>query len=91
MENQISEDAFNEADAVIADILRHSKHDYTSKRFEIADHFDNILWCGNWDATVKFDNMPQLRFIQEDEYDQHMDDNQPEYDMFSGGHYIIIG
>lgn len=87
----ISQEALEAADTVIDDIRNHHVHDYTSKRLEIADHFDNCLWCGNWDSALDFEDMPTLRFIQEDEYDQHMDDDQPEYDLYSEGHYIIIG
>lgn len=91
MQKELSQDAIAHADEVIKDILTHSGHDYTSKRLEIASHFDDVLWHGNWDATLEFDNMLELRFMQEDEYDQHMGDDPPEYDVFSGGHYIIIG
>lgn len=89
--DEISQQALDAADTVINEIRQHHQHDYTPKRLEIADFFENDLWCGNWDSSLDFDNMPRLRFIQEDEYDQHMDDDQPEYDLYSEGHYIIIG
>lgn len=90
--DEISQQALNAADAVIKNIRQHHiGHDYTRKRLEIANFFQKCLWRGHWDSTLDFDNMPTLRFIQEDEYDQHMDDDQPEYDLYSECHYIIIG
>jgi len=91
MPEALSQQAFSEADEVIKSVLTHSGHDYTSKRVEIAEHFDNVLWEGNWVATLDFTDMPRLKFMQEDEYDQHMGDDPPDYDVFAGGHYIIIG
>lgn len=87
----ISKEAITAAETLIKDISKHFKHDYSSKKMEIADHYDNRLWCGDWDSTLDFDDMQSLRFMQEDEYDQHMGDDPPEYDLFSDGHYIIIG
>jgi hypothetical protein len=80
------------ADKVIADILAHGGKDYSAARQEIADLFDETLWNGNWDATTDFNpGLPNLRFIQEDEYDQHMDDERPSKKMicYSCGHYVF--
>lgn len=90
-QEELSQEAINSADCLIKDISQHFKHDYSSKRLVIADHYENQLMCGNWDSTLDFDDMLSLRFMQEDEYDQHMGDDPPEYDLFSGDHYIIIG
>jgi hypothetical protein len=37
------------------------------------------LFQGNWDSTTDFeDGTPNLRIIQEDEYDQSMDEDEVE-------------
>lgn len=78
-----------EADEVIRALLTQG-YDYAHKRAEIAELFDMQLYNGNWDATTFFDDgTPELRFIQEDEYDQHMVE-QPEYLVFAAGHYVIV-
>jgi hypothetical protein len=59
--------------------------DYSSHRDTIAlQLFDDGLLRGNWDVTTELNDpeLKDLRAIQEDEYDQHMDyaDDKPEYD-----------
>lgn len=90
MSKQPPQEAIDTAEEVVKSILSEYGLDYTAHKLEIAQFFDDYLWNGNWDMLIDFDNMPRLRFIQEDEYDQHMGDEQPEYDVFSGGHYIIV-
>ncbi len=70
------------ADEVITALLK-SGLDYSSHRLGIAETlFDNGIFEGNSDVTLEVVGMPSLRAIQEDEYDQHMEDDQdkPEYD-----------
>ncbi len=75
------------ADAVIAALL--PEYDYQHKRQEIADLFEHFLWNGNWDCQTHFDDDTlDLRFIQEDEFDQHSEET--EYEVFAAGHYIQI-
>lgn len=89
--------SFQEADDVIAALLKHG-HDYSSKRAEIEDLFTNQLYEGNWDSSTDFgDSTPDLRLIQEDEYDQHMDDGgedgedqRPAYIVYASGHYVML-
>lgn len=90
-EYEITEEAFKVADAMIAKIATLTGHDYTAERITIANEFENVLWQGDWDTTIDFDDLPSLRFIQEDEYDQSMDeDEQPETDFLLHGHYVVI-
>jgi hypothetical protein len=83
--------AFNEADDVIRKLSSIGK-DYSAVRNDIAAFFDKYLWHGNWVGELEFENgLPSLTFYQEDEYDQHMDDDEkPDYDVYAGGHYIVV-
>lgn len=75
-------EALTAADEVIDALKKHGL-DYSAYRDTIAQEaFDEGLLEGNWDVTVTFDDpkLKDLRFIQEDEYDQHMDDDAPEHD-----------
>lgn len=88
----IMESAREEADELIADILEKSGIDYSAKKEEIAKTFADYLWNANYDWTLTFnDGTPKIRFLQEDEYEQHMDDDEkPNYDFNSCGYYIIL-
>lgn len=81
----------DEADDVIKALLEVG-HDYTAKREQIARLFDEQLYDGNWDSSTDFgDGTPDLRLIQEDEYDQHMDDDdKPETITYAAGHYVML-
>ena len=81
----------SEADEVVKALLEHGL-DYTAKREEIAQLFDDYLYNGNWDCSTDFDDgTPDLRLIQEDEYDQHMlDDEKPETLTYAAGHYVML-
>lgn len=80
-----------EADEVIKALLE-TGLDYSAKREEIARLFYDQLYNGNWDCTTDFDDgTPDLRLIQEDEYDQHMDDDdKPETLTYAAGHYVML-
>lgn len=80
-----------EADEVIL-ALQKEGYDYSHKRAEIAQLFDEQLYHGNWDCTTDFDDgTPDLRLIQEDEYDQHMDlEDKPDTLTYAAGHYVIL-
>jgi hypothetical protein len=63
---------------------------------EIARLFDETLWDGNYDAHTDFDEslgVDNLWLIQEDEYDQSMDDDdKPDFDTqfgYAAGHYVF--
>jgi len=83
--------SLGEADEVIKALLKEGL-DYSAKREDIARLFDEQLYNGNWDCTTDFeDGTPDLRLIQEDEYDQHMDDEvKPEPITYAAGHYVIL-
>lgn len=84
---------YYEADKVITDLKKVGFGDYTSKRDEIMLLFHDELYRGNYDSSTDFDDMPNIRLIQEDEYEQSMsDDEKPEWDTqlsYSAGHYIF--
>jgi hypothetical protein len=87
----MDQDCLNCADDVIARLLK-CGHDYTAKRDEIARLFYEDLYNGIWDSSTDFsDGTPDLRLIQEDEYDQHMDDeDKPEAITYAAGHYVML-
>lgn len=79
----LSEDALKAADGLIADVLKANQRDYSQHRIQIASElYDKGLWNGNWDSSVELEDseLPDLRLIQEDEYDQSMsDDEKPDW------------
>ncbi|MNK40199.1 hypothetical protein D3C87_588420 [compost metagenome] len=88
------DESYSSADQVIKDLAAQG-HDYSAHREEIARVFDEYLFNGNWDSCTEIDlpDVQELRFIQEDEYDQHMDNDpdKPEWDDMLGymaGHYV---
>jgi hypothetical protein len=86
--------SYREADEIINDLKVQTNHDYSAHRDEIEQFYDDYLMNGNWDGTLEFESgMPALRFIQEDEFDQHRSDDMPEEDednIYSAGHYVWI-
>lgn len=86
----IREQAIQAADNIIASLPPL----WANARNEIADLFENDLWNGNWDSYLEVDGLPTVRFIQEDEFDQSMDDDdkpsEDNYHDFVEGHYIYI-
>lgn len=90
-DDEVNEQAFHAADDLILRIKNFNGMDYSSKREEIANEFWTVLWDGNYDTTLYFDNIQSIRLIQEDEYDQHMDDEEkPDVDFLAGDHYVIF-
>ncbi len=87
-------ECLKEADGVISD-LKKNGHDYSQYRIEIEKLFSEYLYNGEWDMTSDFyGDKEDLRFIQEDHYDQHMDhdEDKPSWDdmiCFTEGHYIF--
>ncbi len=78
-----STDAADEAIVELGKCTGFFGHDWTAhERHLLAAGFDSLL-DGNNDATVVFDTgLPSLKIIQEDHYDQHMDEDEdkPEWD-----------
>lgn len=71
-------EAVNAAEELV-DALKEAGYDYSSVVEKIAiELFHEGLLHGNWDVTVEFDDpsLKPLRAIQEDEYDQSMDDSE---------------
>lgn len=74
----ICDEAYAAADEIIEALLQDGK-DYSKHRDQIAlEGFENGLLQGNWDTSVHLqdDNLQDLRIINEDEYDQHMDEDE---------------
>ncbi len=70
------------ADEIIKDI---ASTDYSAGRAEIARVIRDDIWNGNWDSQTDFEaiglSLPDLRIIEENEYDQSMDDDEkPDWD-----------
>jgi hypothetical protein len=91
------DESYAAADEVIEDVLAATGKDYSAVREEIAGVFDGYLFHGVWDMSTGIENteLKDLRFIQEDEYDQRMDDDpdKPDWDSqicYSAGHYVFF-
>lgn len=84
--------ALDKADQLI-EALKTEGLDYSEYREELSKLWDDGLWEGNWDVTTDLPaGVRNIRIIQEDEYDQHMDDgpswdsmlfSRPEYTWFA--------
>lgn len=81
------------SDLVISELLDFTDIDYSPKRKEIEKAYVNKLSQGDCDVVIFFDdeNFPDLRFMQEDHYDQHMDeDDKDGYHIYVNSYYILI-
>lgn len=94
---EYSGDAYTAADKVIKAVTDVSLIDHSAGRDEIARVFDEQLWNGNWISSTDFDpalGFKDLRFYQEDEFDQHLDEDEtPDEDDFIAyidGHYVYF-
>ena len=81
----ICQEAYDAADQLISQVRANKGLDYSKYRELIAQQlFDEGMLEGNWDVTTDLGDsiLPELRAVQEDEYDQHMDDeeNKPDWD-----------
>jgi hypothetical protein len=91
----IEQEALQAADEVIAGIKEANGLDYTPVRDDIAKLFHEDLFNGNWDSSTDFDpvhDLPDLRIIEENEYDQSMDNDpdRPEDEIgYFAGHYVF--
>jgi hypothetical protein len=89
--------ALDRADEVIAALARQGHGDYSAHREAIAELWDGDygLWQGNDEAYTDLGDpvLRDLRVVQEDHYDQHMDeDEKPEWSKMicSAGDYIWL-
>jgi hypothetical protein len=89
--------AIVDADRVIAALQSQGHGDYSRYRKEIADLWegDYGLWEGNDECSTDLNDpvLKDLRCIQEDHYDQHMDDDdKPDWDdmICYAGDYIFF-
>lgn len=90
-------EALEFAQELIDEIKKHdASKDYSKYKKEIAEHIDSYVFNGNGDTTFDFPDMDDFRLIQEDEYDQHMEEGnqdgelRPDYDFYVNGHYVIL-
>jgi len=88
-----------EAKELAQQFVEHFKNqfDFTPHIDKIAEDIDNYVYDGNWDHTidVEVDGVPCIRVIEENEYDQHMDEDDedtPKWDDISyvGGYYVLL-
>lgn len=73
------------------------KFDFTPHIDAIAEDIENYMFNGSWDHTIDVDveGVPCIRAIHEDEYEQHMDEDDedtPKWDDVSlvDGYYVIL-
>lgn len=82
------------ADQLVDALKLHHNLDYSAVRQELADQIWNDgHWQGNWDVTTDLpEGYRNLRAIEEDEYDQHMDedDSKPEWDDMATSDPIYV-
>ncbi len=80
----------------IIDAIKSSKGiDFQPHFNEIASDIENYVYNGTWDHTIVVDdmNLPFIRIIEENEYDQHMDNEDcPQLDelLQVGSHYLYV-
>ncbi len=89
----------NEAGVFAKDIidlmLQAHGQDYSAQKAFIETWVEENMWRGTWDLTIEFETggHRDLRLIQEDEYDQHMDEDEdrPEHDIgYIDGYYVFF-
>lgn len=90
-EEEPLEESLRNADEIIKLLADNDQGDYSAFRREIAlDIYDNGHFNGNWDSHFNPDDygsdLTGFRVIQEDEYDQHMDEDEdkPEVETMLG-------
>lgn len=74
-----ADDGLWEADEIIKDVLQKTGIDYAPGRDEIARMFVEYIWNGESEITTDFApelGLRNLKLIQEDHYDQHMDEDE---------------
>ena len=80
-EEEPLEESLRNADEIIETLAKAGHGDYSGLRREIAlDIYDNGHFNGNWDSHFNPEDygsdLTGFRVIQEDEYDQHMDEDE---------------
>lgn len=85
------------AQAFIDEIKRSKGIDFQPHFDTIASDIENYVYNGNWDHTIDVDdaNFPDIRVIEENEYDQHMDEDDedtPSWDdlLQVGSYYLLV-
>lgn len=81
----------------VVEPMRVNGLDYTHHAQDIESWANENMWNGDWDLTISFDEglpgpaVRDLRFIEETEYDQHMEDeDKPEDEIgYVDGYYVF--
>lgn len=94
MELQQSQEAINSADRIIKAVKDKNGNDYSVLRDDLIALFDNELFNGFWDTTLDAEDsgLPNLRIIEENEYDQSMDEGDKKKlgkPICYVGHYVF--
>ncbi len=71
----ICEESGQAADEVLKSLAK-AGYDYSAHRDAIIEAFDEDILNGNNDSRVRCPGMKTILIIQEDHYDQHMDDDE---------------
>lgn len=93
--SDIDEEAKRDAQKVIDSLNENINLDYSQFMADIVEVFDEYLYNGVWDCTVYVDEgFKNIRLIQEDELDQHMDEDEVLEDWtyvdYLGSHYLYV-
>lgn len=85
------------ASTFIEKILKVKGIDFTPHYDKISKDIEDYVFNGNWDHTIDVEdsNFPNIRVIEENEYDQHMDEDDsdtPAWDdiIDVGGYYLHV-
>lgn len=76
------QEARDAADEVIEGLKEAGKGDYSAHRAAIEEGFNSRLLSGDSDFVIDCPGLKDIRVIQEDHYEQHMDheDDRPDED-----------
>lgn len=82
----------------MVDIIKSAKGiDFQPHVGAIASDIENYVYNGNWDHTIDVEdsNFPDIRVIEENEYDQHMDEDDedtPSWDdlLQVDSYYLLV-
>ena len=89
----ITEEAQELANELIDSIMKIKQIDYTAHKDVIVHDIKEYVFNGNWDHTIDIDGMQNIRMVHEDEYEQHMDEDEQSPTAFNPirlGYYIDL-
>ena len=94
----VTEDIYDFVVTLIADLKENGHGDYSKAKSKMLIDF-NCMYDGEWECHTNltefgFVNVNYITIVQEDEFDNKSEEEQeeyPEYNVYSGGHYIFLG